>query len=136
MSALSLKRFNAPSFTLHPNSSMDQEKLVELIQNRRTRKPASFNAGVPIDTITQIIKSARHAPNHHRTEPARFYLLNRDKITQVAQLMAEMIKGEGQDTILVERALKKKRNGVMHLDYLLSHPSAIQTLFYLVKTKI
>ena len=87
---------------------MDQEKLAELILNRRTRKPASFHAGVPSDTITQIINTARHAPNHHRTEPARFYLLNRDKIIQVAQLMAETIKGDGQDPILVERALRKE----------------------------
>ena len=87
---------------------MDQEKLAELILNRRTRKPASFHAGVPSDTITQIINTARHAPNHHRTEPARFYLLNRDKIILVAQLMAETIKGDGQDPILVERALRKE----------------------------
>ena len=88
---------------------MDQEKLAELILNRRTRKPASFHAGVPSDTITQIINTARHAPNHHRTEPARFYLLNRDKIIQIAQLMAETIKGDGQDPILVERALRKEK---------------------------
>ena len=88
---------------------MDQEKLAELILNRRTRKPASFHAGVPSDTITQIINTARHAPNHHRTEPARFYLLNREKIIQVSQLMAEMIKGDGYDPILVERALRKEK---------------------------
>ena len=51
--------------------------------------------------------TARHAPNHHRTEPARFYLLNREQIIQVAQLMAETIKGDGQDPILVERAEKE-----------------------------
>ncbi len=88
---------------------MDQEKLAELIQKRRTRKPASFHSVVPSDIITQIINTARHAPNHHRTEPARFYLLNREKIIQVSQLMAEMIKGDGYDPILVERALRKEK---------------------------
>ncbi|MEK9773870.1 MAG: nitroreductase family protein [Opitutae bacterium] len=88
---------------------MDQEKLTEIIQKRRTRKPASFHSAVPRDTITRIIDKARHAPNHHRTEPARFYLLNREKITQLAQLMAETIQGDGHNSVLSERAARKEK---------------------------
>ena len=55
--------------------------LAEIIKKRRTRKPVLFSKNPPSkELIKSLIEVGRHAPNHHRTEPARFYLLNADKI--------------------------------------------------------
>ena len=88
---------------------MDQEALSEIIKRRRTKKPAFFHSAVPGSTIIKLIDLARHAPNHHRTEPTRFYLLNRDKILKLARLFGNFIRGNGSDSILVERGLKKEK---------------------------
>ena len=88
---------------------MNRIWLAELIKRRRTRKPDSFHDRVPSSTITELIDLARHAPNHHRTEPARFYLLNKKRIIKLAQLFGELIKGDGTDPTLVERSHKKQK---------------------------
>ena len=82
--------------------------LSEIIQRRRTRKPAQFSkTPPPIELITELIDIARHAPNHHRTEPARFYLLNQEKIRQLGKLFGETLAGDGKDPVLVEKGKRK-----------------------------
>ena len=77
--------------------------LSEIIQRRRTRKPAQFSPDPPsTNLITKLIDIARHAPNHHRTEPARFYLLNQ-KIQQLGKLFGETLAGKSKDPLLVEK---------------------------------
>ena len=44
--------------------------------------------------IKSLINIARHAPNHHRTEPARFYLINSSKIKQIGKLFGEVLPGD------------------------------------------
>jgi len=84
--------------------------LSEIIQRRRTRKPAQFSPDPPsTDLIIKLIDIARHAPNHHRTEPARFYLLNREKIQQLGKLFGETLAGNGEDPVLVEKGNRKTR---------------------------
>ena len=82
--------------------------LAEIIKNRRTRKPAQFSKQSPSkDLINSLIDISRHAPNHHRTEPARFYLLNEEKIRQVGRLFGETVAQSGQDSAVVEKAKRK-----------------------------
>ena len=51
--------------------NLRRETLSELIKSRRTRKPALFKPEAPApDLIKELIDIARHAPNHHRTEPS------------------------------------------------------------------
>ena len=51
----------------------------ELILRRKTSKPANFSEKIPEPAlIRELIEVGRHAPNHHRTEPARFYLLDQE----------------------------------------------------------
>ena len=89
---------------------MSAEYLKELITRRRTRKPALFSKKVPDrESIIQLIDTARHAPNHHSTEPARFYLLDSKTIETVGRLFAEVVAENGSDPILVEKGERKKK---------------------------
>lgn len=82
--------------------------LSEIIKSRRTKKPAQFaKTPPPTELITGLIDIARHAPNHHRTEPARFYLLNQEKIRQLGKLFGETLAGNGEDPVLVEKGNRK-----------------------------
>ena len=88
---------------------MSTEYLKELIIRRRTRKPALFSKEVPDrESIIQLIETARHAPNHHSTEPARFYLLDSKTIETVGQLWGEVVAGDKSDPVLVEKGERKK----------------------------
>ena len=84
--------------------------LAEIIKKRRTRKPVLFSQKPPSkELIKSLIDVARHAPNHHRTEPARFYLLNSEKIKQVGQLFGETIAKDKKDPILIDKANTKTK---------------------------
>ena len=84
--------------------------LAEIIKKRRTRKPVLFSQKPPSkELIKSLIDVARHAPNHHRTEPARFYLLNADKIKQVGHLFGETIAKDKEDPILIEKGKRKTK---------------------------
>jgi nitroreductase len=48
----------------------------------------------PREMIIEAIEQARWAPNHHRTEPWRFYLLSRAVGAQVAALNAELVRAK------------------------------------------
>lgn len=86
------------------------QELKELILKRRTSKPVNFSAQKPNPAlIRELIETARHAPNHHRTEPARFYLLDAERIAEVGRLFGEVVAGDGSDLKLVERGKKKER---------------------------
>ena len=82
----------------------------ELILRRRTSKPANFSERMPDPAlIRDLIETARHAPNHHRTEPARFYLLDQERIKEVGRLFGEVVAVDESDPALVERGKKKAR---------------------------
>ena len=88
--------------------SMPQEDLERLISSRRTSKPAWFNDQEPDHSaVRHAIDVARKAPNHHRTEPARFYLLDKFRIKEVGRLFGEIVAGDAPDELLAERAAKK-----------------------------
>jgi len=82
----------------------------ELILRRKTSKPANFSDRIPDPAlIRELIEIARHAPNHHRTEPARFYLLDQERIKEVGRLFGEVVAVDESDPALVERGKKKAR---------------------------
>jgi len=88
---------------------MNEQTLTELIKNRRTRKPSTYSSSVPNRIISELIDTARHAPNHHRTEPARFYLLDHERILKLAKLFGETLRGDGSNSSLIEKARKKEK---------------------------
>lgn len=88
---------------------MEQSALEHLIQKRRTPNPAQF-LNKPVDTaqLKRAIDIARYAPNHKRTEPARFYLATDLEKKQLGQLFYDYIlKNKGEDQI--ELAEKKQK---------------------------
>ena len=82
-------------------------ELRSIITRRRTRKPAGFSGAPDPSLIRELIDVARRAPNHHLTEPARFYLLDSVKIQEVGKLFGETVSGDGSDPVLVEKAERK-----------------------------
>ena len=82
----------------------------ELILRRKTSKPVTFSDRIPDPSLVrELIETGRHAPNHNRTEPARFYLLNQERIKEVGRLFGEVVAGDGSEPALIERGKKKAR---------------------------
>lgn len=91
------------------NNIVDPVALEELISTRRTSKPSSFDGREPERSLLRhCIDVARKAPNHHRTEPAYFYLLDRKQILAVAKLNAKRVAGESPTGQTLERAERKE----------------------------
>ena len=84
--------------------------LTDAILGRRTSKPALYSSQIPDpQIIRESIELARHAPNHHRTEPARFYLLDSVRIKKIGKLFGEIVAGDQSDPALIERGKKKSK---------------------------
>ena len=81
--------------------------LSKLMISRRTCKPKNFQGAPPPKEIETLLEIARHAPNHHRTQPARFYLLNSQRIEKVGQLFGEVVRGDGSSKALIEKGNRK-----------------------------
>ncbi len=95
---------NAPTSHVVPSDALEL-----LISTRRTSKPADFDGRKPDRSLVRrCIDVARKAPNHHRTEPAYFYLLDREQIREVAKLNAERVAGEDPISDVLEKAARKK----------------------------
>lgn len=74
-----------------------------LLRERRTVH--DFTAAEPArSAIVDAIELARWAPNHHHTEPWRFYLLSRAVGARVAELNAELVQAKSG-----EQAAQAKR---------------------------
>ena len=56
-----------------------------------------------------MIEVARHAPNHHRTEPARFYLLSDINIKKVGKLFGEVVAGDRSNLELCDKGKRKEK---------------------------
>lgn len=92
---------------------------VELIRTRRSvgQKLLDPDAPVPHEIVLDAIESARWAPNHKRTEPWTFYLLDRDRIMRLAEMNAELLERQGSkpENVSAKRAEWGAAPGVMIL---------------------
>jgi nitroreductase len=71
-----------------------QPDLADLVRHRRTVAPKQFSTAVPDHSqVARCVDIARNAPNHHRTEPCRFYLLDEARIREVGRLYGELVTG-------------------------------------------
>ena len=59
--------------------------------------------------IKELIECARYAPNHHRTEPARFYLMNASQIKLLGKLFGEVLAGDKSQKDLIEKGKRKEK---------------------------
>ena len=74
---------------------------------RMRRTVHEFQAEVPPrERLIEAIDIARWSPNHHRTEPWHFYLLDRDTAARVAALNTELVRADKGDRAA---AVKQKR---------------------------
>ena len=81
----------------------DIPSIGELIRGRRTIN--FFDPALPPkDLILEAIDAARWVPNHHLTEPWRFYLLSEAAKKAVVELNAALVAGEkGDDAAAAKR---------------------------------
>lgn len=82
--------------------------VLDVIRSRRSVPQASLRDGPNLDhtEVVRAVESARWAPNHKRTEPWRFYLLDEARKVTLAQLWAEQLERGGSKP---ERVATKRR---------------------------
>lgn len=82
--------------------------VVDAIRSRRSVPQGSLRDGPGLDhtEVVCAVESARWAPNHKRTEPWRFYLLDAARIAVLAQMWAEQLERSGSKP---ERVGTKRR---------------------------
>lgn len=79
--------------------------LSDIITTRRTVPPTSLRPEpVTKDIVSAAIETARWAPNHHLTEPWRFYLLDKPRQEQLGNIWQDVQLRQGAAP---ERAKKK-----------------------------
>jgi len=74
----------APSY-----ETQDLREFAEVLRGRRTIN-LYLDLPVPEKLVTRAIDVATWAPNHHVTEPWRFYLLGRKTIDRCVELVREI----------------------------------------------
>ena len=91
------------------SSSTSDSLLARHILHRRTTAPKNFKHEVPDHGfVAKAIDIARNAPNHRRTEPCRFYLLDTARIREIGQLFGELVCGAEPTNESRARGSKKK----------------------------
>lgn len=70
--------------------------VLEAIRQRRML-PRVTDEAPPREAIEELLELAVRAPNHHRTEPWRFYVLNGDARERLAAAMAEEAVSSGTE---------------------------------------
>ena len=67
-----------------------KKTLEQLIQTRRSIFPSQYTNGViPQSDLLKILESARWAPNHRKTEPWRYKVLQGNALTDLGNFMVE-----------------------------------------------
>ncbi len=70
--------------------------VIQVLRERRTISQSSLSQQEPDHRkVLEAIESARWAPNHHLTEPWRFYLLDPERIERLGELWAEVLERRG-----------------------------------------
>lgn len=83
--------------TRYASARYDPRMVADLLRERRTISQTSLRTDVEPDhhKVTEAVESARWAPNHHLTEPWRFYLLDLARIVRLGELWAEVLVRRG-----------------------------------------
>lgn len=84
--------------------------LQTIIRSRRS-VGAFKNEAVPTELIQSLLESAVFAPNHRKTEPWRFIVVNGDARQQYAKIRAEMVLENMQ--VLGEAERQKAADGTL-----------------------
>jgi len=71
--------------------------LSDLLRSRRTIHDFA-PASPPRETVLAALDHARWVPNHHRTEPWRFYLLGSAAVARVVELNTELVRARNGES--------------------------------------
>lgn len=85
------------------------DRIAEVIRTRRTIHLFEPEPVPPREEVLAAIELARWAPNHHLTEPWRFYVLGRQTAKAIARLNAELVtqsRGKATGQAKLERWLR------------------------------
>ena len=85
-------------------SPSETTAVIRALRERRTTGPLRFDSAAEPDhaVVAEAVESARWAPNHKRTEPWRFFLLNKDRIGALADVNAERMRRNGASEANIE----------------------------------
>jgi nitroreductase len=81
----------------------------DAIKTRRTI-PLVSNQAVPTELIEKIIEAGTYAPNHHRTEPWRFFVLRGDGRTKLGKVLREITSSQQEDPLSESSIAKIERS--------------------------
>lgn len=85
-------------------SPSESSAIIRALRERRTTGPLRFDAAAEPDhaVVAEAVESARWAPNHKRTEPWRFFLLDESRIAALADVNAERMRRAGSAEANIE----------------------------------
>lgn len=91
--------------------------LQDLIQSRRSIFPAQYTGGkIPHDDVLKILESARWAPNHRKTEPWRYKVLQGDALTDLGIFMGnQFMESTGKPLSFKLKQLQSKLAVTSHM---------------------
>jgi nitroreductase len=96
--------------------------LQDLIQNRRSTKPAVLNGGkIADEQIRSLLELGNWAPTHARTEPWRFVVFSGDAIAQFSADHAALYKSNTPE----DKYTEAKYEGLLHTADKASHVIAV-----------
>lgn len=76
--------------TVPSYETQELREFAEILRGRRTIN-LYLQTPVPEELVEEAIESATWAPNHHVTEPWRFYLLGRETIDKCLELVRDIV---------------------------------------------
>ena len=86
---------------------MELEAFATLARSRRTNMVVDRSRDVPHELVRELCDLAQWAPNHKRTWPWRFALLEGDARARVGSVMADVLAMRGVDSGRVEKTRGK-----------------------------
>lgn len=89
---------------------MNPEELLALIKSRRSVMPTNYSEeAISQDELNKILESANWAPNHKRTEPWRFKIIEGKAKSRLADFMLEKY----METTLPEAQSERKKSAIV-----------------------
>lgn len=84
---------------------------MDVLQAIRDRRSVGKVKQDPVDhkLIQQILEAGTWAPNHHRTEPWKFFVLTGDGRKPLGKVLAEITEGQMDDPMMETNQLKLKK---------------------------
>lgn len=93
--------------------------VLSALRNRRSIGKMTTEIPAP-DLIHQIIEAAIWAPNHHLTEPWRFFVLQGDARTELGNVMAGVAAARESDPALAEQAAERAITKPLRAPYVIA----------------